>query len=348
MATSTKHLFLAWAVPAGGAELQYGAFHRSVSGSISSKTVTFTGDKWVHLPKWMWVLCRTVASYVPPGDSIRLVVHAYQYRGLLMGVVAKVFLRLLGKKNVFVHFSERNYAPRALNLNQYSWRFEFYRRLLIFADLISCNSLDAVEIYSRYLKISRSKLVHFPNLLLGFSSMSKKQTDKNLVFGYFGRLVERKGLPLILEGFSGLDMSLLVSGDGPLRDIVQQYAHKYTNIEYLGSLQPSEFFSKIDVLLFFSTHEGCPNVVLEAVASGCLVVMNGVRGGKRELADFVPKHIQVCGVRDFPAVLNEIQLPEFESLNDGRTLVLDRYSREAYNKNCQRIIKMSEELTLKT
>jgi glycosyltransferase involved in cell wall biosynthesis len=135
-----------------------------------------------------------------------------------------------------------------------------------------------------------------------FKPMDKEQCRRTLdilpnekVILFAGNLVPTKGVVDLLDTFFSLssrirDLRLVIVGDGPLKDVLIQKA-KNMNVSELvrfAGTQPHDLMSvwmnACDVFCLPSHSEGCPNVVLEAMACGAHVVATKV-GGIPELID---------------------------------------------------------------
>jgi glycosyltransferase involved in cell wall biosynthesis len=114
---------------------------------------------------------------------------------------------------------------------------------------------------------------------------------------YVGNLVPEKGPDILIKGFKVLtekmrerEAELVVLGDGPLMRPLESLVREYGLegwVRLLGRRSNAEvatWVSAADVLCLPSLREGCPNVVLEALASGRPVVASNV-GGVPELLD---------------------------------------------------------------
>lgn len=97
-------------------------------------------------------------------------------------------------------------------------------------------------------------------------------TDAQVVL-FTGRLVEKKGLPLVLDVARRLQsVRVLVIGNGPLAPRMKEAT---SNVQWVPSVRPEEmtrFYQAADCLLMPSTGEGLPLVVQEALASGLPVI----------------------------------------------------------------------------
>jgi teichuronic acid biosynthesis glycosyltransferase TuaC len=106
-----------------------------------------------------------------------------------------------------------------------------------------------------------------------------------LVLLSVGNLIPLKGHELTVKMLTYLSGArLLIVGDGPQRSSLEQLAKSLSvadRIAFLGSM-PQDALPKIyaaaDVLILASRHEGCPNVLLEAMACGTPVVVSGIPG----------------------------------------------------------------------
>jgi len=107
---------------------------------------------------------------------------------------------------------------------------------------------------------------------------------------FVGDLVPVKGLPVLLKAFARLadprhgDLEVALVGDGHLHDKLAAAARHLgigDKVVFLGRRPPSEvslWLNASDVMCLPSLREGLPNVVLEALSSGCPVVASRVGG----------------------------------------------------------------------
>jgi glycosyltransferase involved in cell wall biosynthesis len=115
--------------------------------------------------------------------------------------------------------------------------------------------------------------------------------------GYFGHHRTIKGTDVLIEAMDHLvhrlgrkDVLLLLVGQGDITDQIRARTSELgldANIRFLGPKPHAEiptWMSALDVFCLPSRQEGCPNVVLEALASGRPVVASRV-GGVPEILD---------------------------------------------------------------
>lgn len=106
---------------------------------------------------------------------------------------------------------------------------------------------------------------------------------------FVGRLVEKKGLAVLLDALRALeseDVSLTVVGDGPLRAELEAAAQGMP-VQFVGQLGRSELvvtYAHHDVIVVPSVHatsgdkDGLPVALLEAMGSGCAVIASDIPG----------------------------------------------------------------------
>lgn len=128
----------------------------------------------------------------------------------------------------------------------------------------------------------RKKIRSFPNI-------NKKFSDKDVIVTFLGRMIPSKGPQLLLKSAMDLirnypNVYFVFAGGGRLFQKLKN--KKSERIYFLGSVnkeQTAKILANSDILVHPSIHhEGFPNVILEAGASGCAVIATDA-GGVREL-----------------------------------------------------------------
>lgn len=121
-----------------------------------------------------------------------------------------------------------------------------------------------------------------------------------------GHLIERKNPLLALEAFLSMerpDARLLFVGRGPMDGALNQAIEKSGaggRVRLLGERPPEElvhWYRAANVMLLTSSREGRPNVVLEALSSGCPVLATDA-GGTSEV---IPDHGRMLATTREPA-----------------------------------------------
>lgn len=111
--------------------------------------------------------------------------------------------------------------------------------------------------------------------------------DKKIVL-FCSRLDFRKGIDILFSTWEEihkqyLNSHLVIVGGGDvdcvkqLQQIINKDASK--SITYIGEVeQPLFFFQCADIFVFPSRREGCPNVLMEAMACGCAPIVSRIGG----------------------------------------------------------------------
>lgn len=149
------------------------------------------------------------------------------------------------------------------------------------------------------------------------AARNQRGEDTVLRLGFLGRLEHnQKGvlfLPDILRCLHnrGVTFTCKIAGKGvhgkaleaELKILIQSGI-----VELVGSLSPDqvpEFLGSIDVYLFPSQFEGCPNALLEAIMAGCVPVAWIIEG----ITDFIIEDGStgfICSLGDYGAFVNRI------------------------------------------
>ena len=107
------------------------------------------------------------------------------------------------------------------------------------------------------------------------------------------RLSPEKGLDSLIKAFLGVsrqDTTLLIVGDGPLKSKLEEMVKDLgisKKVLFFGAVPHEEtvkWYNAADVFCLPSLWEGCPNVVIESLASGTPVVASNVGG----IPDLIP------------------------------------------------------------
>jgi glycosyltransferase involved in cell wall biosynthesis len=186
---------------------------------------------------------------------------------------------------------------------------------------------------SSALAISEERLVVKPNFVPDFGIGNSIRND-NLLF--VGRLVEEKGIRVLLRASRILDFKLAIIGDGPLRKLVTDAAETNSNIHYLGfqdKVSIAEHMKKCKALIFPSIwYEGFPLTILEAFSTRTLVIASRLGAMAEIIQDRVNGLLFEAG--DEIALVNKIvevnSEPEWAQLlaDNARASYLAHYTPE--------------------
>ena len=108
-------------------------------------------------------------------------------------------------------------------------------------------------------------------------------------FLFVGRLIESKGIGVLLQAFRSLGTGeLWIAGDGPLREVIEKAAARDPRIGVLGHLSGdalADVYAQADVLVLPSLYEPWGLVVHEALAHGLAVIVTDQVGAGDDLVD---------------------------------------------------------------
>ncbi|NPV57317.1 MAG: glycosyltransferase [Anaerolineae bacterium] len=108
-----------------------------------------------------------------------------------------------------------------------------------------------------------------------------------------GSLVDRKNFPLLIRAFdqisSQCDARLVIFGEGEQRSALQMSIYRLNLADRIilpgQALAPFAYMARASVFVLSSNLEGLPNVLIQALASGCPVVSTDCPSGPREILD---------------------------------------------------------------
>ncbi|MBL4936352.1 glycosyltransferase family 4 protein [Clostridium sp. YIM B02515] len=130
----------------------------------------------------------------------------------------------------------------------------------------------------------------FKNITLEEKKLLRKKLNieetYKKVFIFSGALIERKDPITLLKSFDNVseDLLLIVAGDGILRDKLQNYKKK--NILFIGNVSNIEEYLKCaDIFISTSLAEGLPMAVIEAMASGLVLVLSDIESHTELIKD---------------------------------------------------------------
>jgi glycosyltransferase involved in cell wall biosynthesis len=141
---------------------------------------------------------------------------------------------------------------------------------------------------------ARFEIPIIPN---GIDLESYKMASRNWSFPSLlsaGRIVHQKGLDLAMRALGGLkdvDWEWCIAGDGPQIDLLKSLAKELgieERILFLGwqsREQLMKCYQQANIFLFPSRHEGMPNALLEAMASGLPVIASCIAGNEELVVD---------------------------------------------------------------
>ena len=168
-----------------------------------------------------------------------------------------------------------------------------------FDDLAICVSHGVEAHYRKHLGLAKTFVLPLgisPETIIGKSTRDRDELrrslgiDNSFVIVNPARFVPEKGHRYLLEALRilktvhGLTPQVLAIGGGSLRPVIEEAARErgiVAQVAFLPALPQQhllEYMRAADLMVLPSTHDGCPTVVLEAMALGIPVVATAVGG----------------------------------------------------------------------
>lgn len=166
---------------------------------------------------------------------------------------------------------------------------------------------------------------------------------------FVGRLVEIKGVSYLLEAMKQVDAILVIVGDGPLREkLEQQAANIIDKVIFLGTKTHDELkkvYASADICVVPSitigngVQEGVPTVIMEAMASGLAVIASDSGGIPYLIKDGVngllceEKNVQqlvdnICSLLNDERVYQKIVINGYETIKKyDYEVIAQRYKK---------------------
>lgn len=161
----------------------------------------------------------------------------------------------------------------------------------------SANELNQLVDFKINVEIIENPIV-VPDLSTSENMISINKNEFNFIC--VGRFEEGKNQNSIIWAFKNklkdLNANLYFLGKGSLLEFSKKYVDELNlsnQIKFLGfSKNPFNYLRQCDCLVLFSDFEGFPNVILEGLASGLIVISSDCNSGPREILapDTDPKY----------------------------------------------------------
>ena len=216
------------------------------------------------------------------------IVHTHDFPTLFYGVIGAV----LARTPVVIHGEMGDIFEESRRRH-----YLVVRRLLsFFVNRIVANSNGLKGFVKELTGIKESKFkiiyngVDVENFKRPAASEDDSRGEKNdIIIGSASRLIDHKNqqmlikaIPLVKEEIGCI--KVVIIGDGPSRPKLEAMAsdlrvERY--IQFLGArTDVSKLLGTLDIFVFPSLAEGCPNAILEAMSSGLPVIASDVVGNR--------------------------------------------------------------------
>ncbi len=214
-------------------------------------------------------------------------------QGIIAGFSASFWTKIFSKRYVIAAQSVYHFPKRGIYRWISRWVFNSANKIIA----ISSQTKNDI----RSLGIDSEKVVVYRNWenSKNYQHIEKDKAKNQLglkgkfIVSFFGRLVEEKGIRVLLEAikFSDANINFLIYGEGPLIDLVGDFEKKYKNVQYQSIVKPEDLslhYSAADLIIMPSLHEeGFGRVASGALFCGTPVVASN-RGA---LPEVVNEHV---------------------------------------------------------
>lgn len=199
-------------------------------------------------------------------------------QGIIAGFTIAFWSKLFKKRYVISIQSIYNFPKKGLYRSVAKWIFKS-------ADKIIAISIQAKQ-EIKSLGINQDKIQIYTNWEnSNIFKPLKKETAKQevgfnnkFVVSFFGRLMEEKGVKVVIESITLSDkrITFAIYGEGPLQDYVKKAVQRHSNICYMGIVTPQLLplhYSACDLVLMPTLNEeGFGRVAAEALFCGTPVI----------------------------------------------------------------------------
>lgn len=219
-------------------------------------------------------------------------------QGLIAGFAASFWATIFRKRYIVTAQSVYHFPQKGLYRRVCRWIFKSADKVIA----ISKQTKEDIET----LGVDPEKIVIYTNWenSEAYIPVEKKKAKlkvgfpNQFVVSFFGRLVEEKGVKVLIEAIKLSDkgITFAIYGEGPLQAYVVSAAQKIKNLKYMGIVDPTLLplhYSAADLVLMPSLHEeGFGRVAAGALFCGTPVIASN-RGALPEVVnDSVGKIIE--------------------------------------------------------
>ena len=204
-------------------------------------------------------------------------------------------------------------------------------------DILIANSKNVVERIKKFYR--REPVIIYPPVDVDSFEKIKKQTDK--YFLSVGRLVKGKGIDIIVEACTKLNLLLKVVGTGPEANSLQKISGRGKSVSFLGQVSDSnlpELYAGAIATIVASEDEDFGIVPVESMASGTPVI--AVKAG-----GFLETVVEGKTGQFFNEATADSLIEILQSFDPGKFKVEDckkqaeKFSKERFKKNILELLK---------
>ena len=209
------------------------------------------------------------------------IIHQHQLQGVWVSLLIKILYRkpLVVRTGYDVYTFSKLEKKSKLKILTY--------KILTYFSLVLCNlytvtSKNDFEILKNTFELKNNKIKIRPNFIENIkinSDLAKRYKNRILSVG---RLVNQKNFTKLINEFSNTfgEYEIDIVGSGELKSaLIKEAKAKNVKLNLLGNLTYKDLMELYQKYLFYiapSVFEGNPKTVLEAMASGCIVIASKI------------------------------------------------------------------------
>lgn len=270
---------------------------KGYSEKIQFDILRLRGDFFITKELISTIKCKKRIKKVLRKEKYDLIYTCYPF--LISKKFNILFIAIFhGLHKLYLHIPTNNWKIKIAKIFHFLYSYFDYKTIQN-ADKVVFVSNRALKEAEKFYPEYKNEFVHIPAFidtskfyLLSQTEKGKSEEKYKLEKGkkyilYVGRLEPLKGVELLIEAIKELresiKLGLLVAGDGLLKERVKHYNF----VKHLGEIpneKINEIYNIADLFVLPSYYENCPLSVLEAMASGCLVLASDV-GDVREMVN---------------------------------------------------------------
>lgn len=216
------------------------------------------------------------------------VIHTH---GLVAGFIGVFWGKILKKRVVVTTHSIYQFPESGLYRTFVKWIFNSCDHVLTLSKQ-SKKEIESLEVDSKKISVFTYwiDIDRFKSQYSKKTAKKKIKWDGNFIVLFVGRLVEEKGILVLIDAAKiwNKNITLVIIGTGPLAERIKYQETRVKNIKYLGKIDNKDlpkYYNAADVTIVPSIHEeGFGRVILESLASGTPVIGSS-RGAISEAMD---------------------------------------------------------------
>jgi glycosyltransferase involved in cell wall biosynthesis len=213
------------------------------------------------------------------------------------------------------------------------------------ADRVAVTTPSMKQYVMQQYNLSEAKLRVIPNYVLtNFFVPGHRLSTNGKCLIFIGRLNEEKNTVGLLQAIRGLDVKLVIIGDGTQRLILEKKAKKDNLcVQFLGNqphLKLPQYLQAADVFILPSPCEGHPKTLLEAMSCGLPVIGTDVPGIRELICHRETGYLCGTSPSEIKAAIQDVlddKKLQMKMGKNARKFVVDNFSIE-------RILKLELEL----